>query len=167
MTLRHGLIGLGLALALIVVNLGIAGRERLLRSGETILLELAPVDPRSLMQGDYMALRFAVAQHVSTGVGESMAPQDEHRDGYLILARAADGRTTFVRQQPQPGPLASSEIALRYRVRGGEPLIVSNAWFFPEGQAERYQPARYGELRVGTDGEALLTGLRDAELKPL
>ncbi|XOT97907.1 GDYXXLXY domain-containing protein, partial [Alcaligenes pakistanensis] len=30
--------------------------------GQTVLLELAPVDPRSLMQGDYMSLNFALSQ---------------------------------------------------------------------------------------------------------
>ena len=34
--------------------------ERILSGGQTVLLELAPVDPRSLMQGDYMALNYAL-----------------------------------------------------------------------------------------------------------
>lgn len=57
---------------------------------------------------------------------------------------------------------------MRVRVRGWEGVrIASNAWFFAEGEAERWQPARYGELRVGAEGTALLTGLRDAQRKPL
>src|SRR5690606_12311342 len=34
--------------------------EQTLTTGQTLIIELAPVDPRSLMQGDYMALAFAV-----------------------------------------------------------------------------------------------------------
>ena len=45
---------------LAVFNVAIYRNERLLASGETLYLELAPVDPRSLMQGDYMRLRYAV-----------------------------------------------------------------------------------------------------------
>src|SRR5690606_10833586 len=48
----------GLLLILAVVNVGIWQRERILATGRTVVLALAPVDPRSLMQGDYMALRF-------------------------------------------------------------------------------------------------------------
>jgi uncharacterized membrane-anchored protein len=166
MSWRNALLWVGLALALIVANLGIAGREKLLREGRTVLLELAPVDPRSLMQGDYMALNFAITADVHAALGESTLSHG-HADGYAILARADNGTTSFVRAQAQPIPVADGEIALRYRLRGGELRIVTNAWFFPEGQAERYQPARYGELRVGSDGEALLVVMRDADLEPL
>src|SRR5690606_39326084 len=36
-------------------------KQRVLATGQTVLLELAPVDPRSLMQGDYMQLSYAIA----------------------------------------------------------------------------------------------------------
>ena len=161
MSWRRWAVLLGLALALLVVNLGIVSRERLQREGQTVLLELAPVDPRSLMQGDYMALAFALADRVP-GAGER-----RHGNGYLILRRDEAQRARFVRVQPSSQPRAGDELALRYRVRGGRVRIVSNAWFFPEGQAARYEPARYGELRVGDNGEALLVALRDQQLQAL
>ena len=43
----------------------------------------------------------------------------------------------------------------------------TNAYFFEEGTAKRYEAAQYGELRVAPDGELLLTGLRGKDLKPL
>lgn len=166
MSWRNVLLWLGLALMLAVVNVAIGSRERLLRDGETVLLELAPVDPRSLLQGDYMALRFAVADELRQALGTT-AIESEYRDGYAVLARAADGTTRFLREQPAPEPVATGEVALRYRLRGGELRIVTNAWFFAEGQAARYQSARYGELRLARDGEALLVAMRDGALKPL
>ena len=42
------------------VNTGIYQAERTLSQGEVVYLELAPVDPRSLIQGDYMALDYAL-----------------------------------------------------------------------------------------------------------
>ncbi len=59
--MRKWLILLCALLILAVVNFSIWQNEQLIKDGETVLLELAPVDPRSLMQGDYMALRFAMA----------------------------------------------------------------------------------------------------------
>ena len=45
--------------------------------------------------------------------------------------------------------------------------LATNAWFFEEGSAERYEPARYGEFRVDADGELLLTRMRGKDLQPL
>ena len=38
----------------------VRNNERIIAQGRVVLVELAPVDPRSLMQGDYMMLRFAI-----------------------------------------------------------------------------------------------------------
>jgi uncharacterized membrane-anchored protein len=64
-------------------------------------------------------------------------------------------------------PLAPGEIALRYRIRGGQPNFATNAYFFEEGQAQAFAGAAYGEFRVDADGEMILTGLRDARLGAL
>ena len=61
-TMRGALAILCAIVVLVRVNLSIAARERQLASGRLVYLELAPVDPRSLMQGDYMALRYRMAK---------------------------------------------------------------------------------------------------------
>ncbi len=176
----------GLLLALAVANHGIVQRERILSEGRVVLLELEPIDPR-IMQGHYMALRFAAADDIRNalypelrgggnasalkpmGVGSrsGCGPEGCH-DGYAIFVIDRQGAGRFVREQVAPRPTVPGEIAVRYRERSWwEIRIASNAWFFPEGKAKRYTLAKYGELRVNEDGEALLTGLRDAARKPL
>ena len=155
-----------LALALVVVNGLVLARERLLQTGQVVLLQLAPVDPRSLMQGDYMALDYAIAREIRQA-DNSDEPDQRNEDGYLILVLDANGVARHVRTQPEATPRETGEVALRFRHRGWRVVIASNAWFFPEGQAERYEKARYGELRVSERGEALLAGLRDEAFKPL
>lgn len=145
------------AVALGVVNYSIAQKERLLAGGAVVLLELAPVDPRSLMQGDYMALRFSVARSV---------PLDGPTDGQIVAA-LDERRIAAFRRLHDGKPLAGNEILLRYRVRNREVKFATNAFFFQEGTAQRYEPARFGEFRVAPDGELLLTMLRDKDLKPL
>ena len=151
----------GLVMALVVVNVAIGQREAVLRGGETVLLELAPVDPRSLMQGDYMRLNFAVA-----GQAFPLESRDALADGHLIVALDAH-RVGRFRRLADGRPPAADEIALRYRVRGGRPNFATNAFFFEEGQARAYENARYGEFRVAKDGEMILTGLRDARFEAL
>jgi uncharacterized membrane-anchored protein len=150
----------GLAL-LGFVNFGIYQRERLLTDGQIVLLKLSPIDPRSLMQGDYMRLNFEAADQAFPWPRRSSLA-----DGHIVVAldprrvgrfrRFADGR-----------PLARDEIALRYRIREGQPNFATNAYFFEEGQAQAYAAAAYGEFRVGADGEMILTQLRDARFRAL
>lgn len=158
----------GLAL-LIVVNLTIQSRERLLNDGRVMLLELAPVDPRSLMQGDYMALRFKAAVEAFPRAGIP-APAGQDRvppsNGHLVLVLDARGVGTF-RRVDDGAPLSADEVRMRYRIRGGQPKFATNAYFFEEGHAADYVTARYGEFRVAPDGEAILTELRGAELQKL
>jgi len=46
--------------------------------------------------------------------------------------------------------------------------LGTNAYFFEEGSAERFENARFGEFRLDREsGEAVLVGLRDGELKAL
>ncbi|KOF53603.1 hypothetical protein AD428_12565 [Achromobacter sp. DMS1] len=162
----------GLVLALAFANGGIWQRERLLASGKVVILELAPVDPRSLMQGDYMALDFAASREVtrmrmSAPRPETASPLDYEPDGYVVLAPDERGVAQPLRIQSEALPVGADEISLRYRVRNHGVRIVTNAYFFPEGQAQRYERARYGELRVGHDGEALLVRMLGEDLRPL
>jgi uncharacterized membrane-anchored protein len=151
----------GLAI-LLLVNVVVTQREQLVGSGRVVLLELAPVDPRSLMQGDYMALRFRVATE-AFGPGRVAA---DAADGHLVLRPDEKGVAQFVRLDDGT-PLADGEIRMRFRVRGGMPKLATNAFFFEEGSAARYDAARFGEFRVDGNGEAILTGLRDRELRGL
>ncbi len=157
------LVGGALLLVLGGVNFAVWQRETLLTDGRAVLLELAPVDPRSLMQGDYMALRFAVAQKLRPLGGEAVAESD----GYVVVKRDDRNVGVFDRIYRDDETLAANESRIRYRLRSHDVRIVTNAWFFKEGTASDYAGARYGELRVADNGDALLVGMRDKDLKLL
>jgi len=163
----------GLVLVLGVANGGIWQREKLLANGKVVILELAPVDPRSLMQGDYMALNFAAGREVTRMRlgGERQDADDSimgyEPDGYVLLTADARGVSQPVRIQSDARPHADNEVPLRYRVRDNGVRIVTNAYFFPEGQASRYEVAKFGELRVAENGEALLVRMLGEDLQPL
>ena len=140
----------GLALVLCAMLWNIARKERLLAEGRRVLLELAPRDPRSLMQGDYMRLDYTLAQQPRQGWPA---------DGHLVLTQAQDDVARFVRLHAG-GPLQPGEFLLRYRIRDGRLRLGAESFFFQEGQAPRYARARYGELRVAQSGDSLLVGLR-------
>ena len=132
-------------LVLVAVNQSIFAKERIRTDGQRIYLALAPVDPRSLMQGDYMALRFDIARHIDTA-----------ESGSAALLLEPSGIATLNPDQKAQG------LRVRYRIRNGEVWLGTNAYFFEEGTAKRYEDARFGEFRVDRDsGEAVLVGSRD------
>jgi len=143
------------------VNFGIYQRERLLTEGRVVLLRLSPVDPRSLMQGDYMRLNFEAADQAFP-----WQRREALGDGHVVVA--LDGRNVgHFRRIADGRPLAPGEVALRYRIRAGQPNFATNAYFFEEGQGPAFAEAAYGEFRVGEDGEMILTRLRDSRFRVL
>lgn len=164
---RKWLLWLGLALVLAAVNTTLYQREHLLAHGTVLRLALAPVDPRSLLQGDYMALRFAVAVDAAAVRAAQPAPADTATSGLLVLALDGRGVGRFRRFHAEGTPLAADERLLRYRVRNGRLRLGTDAFFFEEGQAGAYAAARFGEFRLAADGTALLTTLLDEHLAPL
>jgi uncharacterized membrane-anchored protein len=139
---------------LALANWTVAEREEQLADGRVVLLELAPVDPRSLMQGDYMALRFKAADDAFGRFAK--VKDDVPVDGRIVVRIGERGVGSFVRRDAG-GPLAAGEAALRYRIRDGRVKFATNAYFFQEGHARLYEAARYGEFRVAPNGEMLLT----------
>ena len=51
--------------------------------------------------------------------------------------------------------------------RLGRWVFVTDAWFFKEGDAAKFETARYGEFRILPNGSALLVGMADEHLQPL
>lgn len=154
---RTGIIATWLLVVAVAIHT-VSGFERTLRDGQLVLLELAPVDPRSLMQGDYMALRFAVdAQLPASG---------EPLPAYAHLHVGAEGRAVLAGtgNQPAAGPGMTS-----MRIRRGDwgASVGPNAFFFEEGTAAVYEQARWGGFRVADDGTALLAALYDENLQLL
>lgn len=149
-------------LALVVTGTAIWQKEDLIAHGQAVLVPLAPVDPRSLMQGDYMALRFAFTESWAPLRTPLAAGQRPH----VVVLR--DGRGVVTRVGPDLGaPLADHELRIELTPKNGGWVLVTDAWFFKEGEADRWALAKYGEFRVGPDGRALLVGLRGADLQPL
>ncbi|MDQ7734159.1 GDYXXLXY domain-containing protein [Halomonas sp. SpR1] len=155
---------------LAVVNGAIWQKERHLAEGEIVYLELAPVDPRSLIQGDYMALNFALANQIHSALLQQEAVlQDELQkasNGYVVV-RLDEQRIGHFQRLDEGTSLADDERQLRYRVRNGQVRFATDAFFFQEGHGERYEAARYGQFRVNGQGEPLLVALYDDELNRL
>lgn len=135
-----------------VFNYAIYEKEQVKTNGETVLLELAPVDPRSLMQGDYMRLRYAIERNQSY--------KADKKRGYMVVSLDSDKVATFSRFD-NGEPLAPNEKLLHFHNQYGNLRIVPDSFMFQEGHAKFYQTAKYGVFKFDNSGNHLLVGLAD------
>lgn len=163
MNLRSIVAILTLLVVLGSVNASIVEKETIVREGESILLRLAPVDPRSLMQGDYMVLRYDLAV-------QAPPPPEGQRAGKIVISVDEDHVATFERYYAG-GELAANEHLLAFKHHKGnwrnEISFGARSFFFEEGSAEVYSNAEYGELRVDAEGNSVLIGLRGEDFEIL
>lgn len=153
----------GTLATLLVANGAIWQKQDLIAHGKPMYLALVPVDPRSLMQGDYMQLRFAALDARELPLLSDLAGQRPH----MVVQLDARGVATVQRRHAPGEPLAGNEMLLELSPKNGTWVVVTDAWFFKEGTAERWQAAKYGEFRVLPDGRALLVGMADGDLRAL
>ena len=160
---------LTLALGLVVLaalNFWIYRNERFIATGEEVYFELAPVDPRSLLQGDYMRLNYRIADELLHEferirlTGGSEVPLTGK-----VVVRLDERRVVSFQRTWTGEPLAGNERLLRYRkIHRWRIHIGSESFFFEEGRGEAYQKARYGIFKMGKDGQTILRALADKNL---
>lgn len=151
---RTGLIFLGLAAVLGWTNARIAQQEALAAEGDRLLLELGPRDARVLLQGDHLPLYYGLSRELDRAGGGWPAA------GRLVV-QLDDRGVAGAPRLHEGGDLGPDELLLRYRRTRGGFHVAPDAYFFREGQADRYAPARFAELRVAPEGEVVLIGLLD------
>lgn len=152
--MRRWLIVAWVVAAAVGINAAAYQKEARLVSGEQIFLPLAPVDPRSLMQGDYMALRFVLAEAVTS----------DAMSGAVVVTLDARRVATFARLD-DGAKLGPDERRVRYTSRGGRPVFGADAFFFEEGRAKAFEAARFGGMRVDDAGQLMLESMHDEALR--
>jgi len=152
-------------LILLLVNFSIYQKEHILRHGQPVLLELAPVDPRSLMQGDYMRLRFDIESALLDKIQNKDSDELLNSGKFVVSIdknQVASNPKLYLDEN-----LLAGQVAMRFRIRHSRIQLATHAFFFQEGAAEDYETAKYGEFRVAENGELLLNNLRDESFRVL
>ena len=155
------IIAVNLVGLLVFFNFGILSKEKVLEEGELVLLELAPVDPRSLMQGDYMRLRYKISERDFSYL-DSVAKR-----GYCVIKLNDSGIAKKVRIQEQLKPQHKNELSIKYTRDNWNLNIGAESFFFQEGEGEKYEAAKYGGLKIDKEGNSVLIGLYDENLKQI
>lgn len=152
-----------LVIILAAFNYSIYEKEQLKKEGEIVLLELAPVDPRSLMQGDYMRLRYAIEDTTKNNIYQEKQEGQEKtaKKGQLVITVDSKNIAQFVRIH-QNERLANNERLLAYQLNDYNRIIIRpNSFLFQEGHAKYYENAKYGVFKFNQKNDKLLLGLAD------
>ena len=182
--------------SLVYVN-GIAWRYSAIRNqGDLVYLELAPVDPISLVQGQYMQLRFDLErQDAELQEADHDLFAEDPSAGVLAVLELDDNRVGTVNRLVPENPADSTirDLEHEYGAAGYALLAVEvgddfrsyvaedrdegpqhfsitlrqNSFLFEENTPERYEEARYGIFRVTSRGEYVLVDLAGEDFQPM
>ena len=130
----------------------------LLKSGTPITLKTVPIDPVSVLRGQYVMLGYEVGNDLPIGMESPVV--------YAVLKKGTDEfyqRTRFTTEKPT---LASGEVCLRGLPQYNRAIFPDIAQFFvQEGLGPEFEQARnvrrlYVDAVVDANCHALIRGLR-------
>lgn len=105
-----------------------------------------------------MLLRRSIAVPIENAIGKGASGS-----GAAVVSVDSNKVARFERLAIDGTEPEARECLLQFRKRGECLRLGGEADFFEEGQADLFANARFGELRLGAGGEAILVGLRDRE----
>ena len=159
-------------------------RIDLLEHGQSRIVRLVPADPRDMLLGDFMALRYAfddealqvrqsadAAVHVEGFCLSMRNTQNPPNDASALnQAETADKLDQWVivgAKLRRDGTVSACPKGTQWELAAlaGEPK-VPRRWFFPSGEAHRYEPAAAADFRC-LGRNCILAGLLNANGEPI
>ena len=159
--LRYGLIALGGVAIAGLFGSQIKALEGIKETGQTVLLDLRPADPRALMMGDFMALRYVEERNTGVSKNKELAPS-----GQFIMKLDKNNVATFVRVADDKA-LAADEIKINYIRQKRGVTFGAPRYYFQNGTAKTYEAGEYGIFKISPSGRAILVGLADENFKTI
>jgi uncharacterized membrane-anchored protein len=154
------LFGVAILLQCVLLVLMVADRMQILREGREVTLQTQPVDPRDLLRGDYVVLRYDISQ-LPAGALSGKTAETRNPIVFVKLAPNANGLYEAVSVHAEPVTVTAPEILIRGRVSYScgstsrtfcDKLQIKyglESYFVPEGEGKKLEQARNQQkLRV-------------------
>ncbi|WP_409304870.1 GDYXXLXY domain-containing protein [Peribacillus sp. SCS-155] len=141
--------------------------ESILKNGKEITVSLVPVDPRSMLQGDYVILRYSFSTIPELSENGEYSQEIPDGDVVSVLLRENGNGIyqyggNFAHDGKWMDPYEKQEgdviIDGRYDAYNSVTYGIEN-FFIPEGKGSEYEGRKFAELKVGSNGDAILTRL--------
>lgn len=145
---QNYLLLLAFAIVFIFMNVQIFQKETIKNDGEVIYFQLAPVDPRAFMLGDYMALNF---EHNLRNYS------DENMQTFIVTL---NDQKIVTQAKPYQGETLQDNQRL-FKIQD---KLRPDRFYFQEGHAKAYEKGKYGLFRYQSPNQFLLENLVDEQL---
>lgn len=135
-----------------------AVKQYAVATGTEVILQGAPVDPRSLMQGDYAILDYEIAD-IPEGVKTEFAVGD---DVIVVLAKTDDVWVGSRYLGDDRGPKNNGDVFVRGQLQSNGRIDFGiGTYFVPEGTGWQIEQAQDLKIRVSVsdDGDTTVTGV--------
>ncbi len=145
-----------------ILSIQVIKSETILRQGETVKLELQPLDPRSLMQGDYVILAYQIAnfkiEEAKSGERVQLVLQKNENDVHTYT-----GYYYYHNKWNKDYQYKQGDVIITGNYNGYDRIHFGiESYFVPEGTGlEVQQNAKFAMVKVGKNGNAILTGLAE------
>ena len=139
------------------LNFAVYNKNNIKQQGEIVYLALKPVDPRSLMQGDYMALAYELELKV-----KKQEPS-YFKNNYMIIDLDDHKIAQFNRviTEKKSILLTPNQKIIKIKITHDHIKIRPDSFFFQEGHGEQYNKAKYGIFKFKGTDTYILDGLAD------
>ena len=153
----------GLGFQVVVLSAMMLTPLTTLITGETILLRVAPVDPRDLFRGDYVILSYEFSRVPPQGIPGLQSTDRQGQTVYVTLVPEEDGRhwraSQFSLQKPSSEKFLRGQITRHNQIEFG-----IESYFVQEGEGVRYERAvrsrkLSAEVALDRNGKAVLKRL--------
>lgn len=132
-------------------------KEESYKKENTIILELAPKDPRSLMQGDYMTLNYQMRNEFNT------ANPSYYDSSKIFIIIETDNKGVSHYSGLSPNLIKNS-----IKVKDIYDFdIGAKTFFIKEGSSNHYDKAKYAKLYLLKSGKVRIYKLLDENFKEL
>ena len=154
------------------------------KSEDYFYLELTPIDPRSLLQGDYMTLNYDILDQTTEFIyqnksydyyeeerKEETKEQKEKRElaeakkAYIAVRLDGNKVAKFVKITKEKTD-EKDLLFIAYKTNGYDVNINVNSYLFQEGTGDKYENARYSKV-VLVGNNLRLIDLRDKDFKEI
>ncbi len=133
--------------------------EALLKNGTSVKVKLAPVDPRSMLQGDYVQLRYDISM-----IPDLQKTTHQRERVKVVLRENNQGvyeYAGYVHTQSgwnKPYHRVEGDVLLNGRFNGQNEIVFgTETYFVQEGKGIKLQrDVKYAYLKVGETGNAIL-----------
>ena len=139
------LIALNFIIVLILLFFSVM-KEESYKKRESFYLRLSPVDPRSLMQGDYMVLNYEIVDEAWNKIYNLQEEENKIiKNGFIAVY--LDKNNVAIFKDIVKEPINDSNLLfISFKSNGYNLKINADTFFFQEGNAHLYENAKYSKV---------------------